>query len=207
MLAIIFWAVGGVLFLFGVLGRLRSFMAPYIHARRIAYEREDDYMKFENEKGQQRIKESQELLGRVEHFCMAIGAVLILVGFYCREAQATGFQSENGYEKAEEDILKDEHIDEKGNYVLEDQSYAYYVEIKGTKVRCFNGATGNCIKADFSVNAHGTISELIEQYKKSQDIPNGSQVLVIDDYGSSAVVSEVQKELSKKGLRSVYEEK
>lgn len=127
--------VGSVAVLYGLIGLVRIAFLPIVRAHQVVFKRKDDYLFYENAKGQRILKSQKKFLLNIYFTLIIVGALVIVAGFYA------GF-TEHGpnfwlYRTlfSSGDTERNDRITEDGQYITSDgKEYNYYILIRGADI-------------------------------------------------------------------------
>lgn len=183
-------AVGIAAVIYGLFGLIRIAFLPLLRAHQVVYGRKDDYLFYENEKGQKLLNSQKKFLLNIYITFVVVGIFVIITGFY------TGF-TEHGqdfwlYKKmfSVEETQNKDRINENGRYVAPDgKEYNYYILIRGSDV--------------YFKDELCTDNSVLEEKIRGFDRTN--TIVVHDDFAVSSAYHFVINLLNKSGIHYIEE--
>ena len=121
--------------IYGLVGLIRIAFLPIVRAHQVVFERNDDYLFYENAEGQRVLKSQIKFLLNIYITFLVVGLLVIMAGFYA------GF-SDYGQDFwlykilfSSEETQRNDRITKDGQYVASDgKEYNYYILIRGSDI-------------------------------------------------------------------------
>ena len=190
MIPYIFIIAGFFAVLYGMIGLIRIAFLPIIRAHQVVFQRNDDYLFYENAKGKKVLKSQKKFLLNIYITFVIVGSLLVITGFY------SGFTSHGPdfwlYKtlfpagKAERNDI----INEEGQYLARDgKEYNYYILIKGSEI---------WFKEELCEDA-AALEEKIKEFDRTNTI------VVHDDFAVSSAYHSVLDLLDRTGINYIEE--
>lgn len=190
MIPYILIIAGVVAAAYGLIGLIRIAFLPLVRAHQMVFKRKDDYLFYENAKGQRVLKSQKKFLLNIYITLVIVGTLIAITGFYA------GF-TEHGpdfwlYKTMFSDGTeqKNDRINEAGQYIASDgNAYNYYIMIRGSDIY-------------YKDELCEDISELEEKIKR---IDRSNHIVVCDDFAVSSEYHSVIDLLNDSGIQPIEE--
>ncbi len=135
MIPYILIIAGAIAVIYGWIGLIRIAFLPLVRAHQVVFKRKDDYLFYENAKGQRVLKSQKKFLLNIYITMVIVGNLLIITGFY---AGFTDHGEDFWLYKTlfnSEEAQRNDRITEDGQYIASDgKTYNYYILIRGADI-------------------------------------------------------------------------
>ena len=179
---------GLIAVLYGMTGLVRIFFLPLVRAHQVVFERKDDYLFYENAKGQKLLKSQKKYLMNIYITLVIVGTLVLITGFYA------GFTQHGPdfwlYKKlfASEEDQRNDRINEDGQFIASDgKEYNYYILIKGPDIYFRDELCGD----------EKALEEKISEFDRTNTI------VIYDDFAVSSAYHFVVDLLDRSGIRYI----
>ena len=181
---------GAIAVLCGIFGLIRLAFLPIVRAKQVVFKRKDDYLFYENEKGQRVLKSQKKFLLNMYITLLVVGSLSVLIGFYA------GF-SEHGPDfwlykiMYGEEVQRNDRINEDGQFKASDGNlYNYYILIRG----------GDIYFKDELCEDFNLLENKIEEFDRT------NKIVVYDDFAVSSAYHSIIDLLNKSGIQYLEED-
>lgn len=176
--------------IYGLIGLVRITFLPLIRAHQVVFKRKDDYLFYENAKGQKILRSQKKFLLNIYITFVIVGSLVIITGFY---AGFTEHGSDFWFYKTlfpAEEVKNNDVINEDGQYVASDgKAYNYYIMIRGSDIYFKDELCSD--------------DSLLEEKIKGVDRTN--TIVVHDDFAVSSAYYLVIDMLNRSGIHYIEE--
>lgn len=190
MIPYILIIAGAIAVIYGLIGLVRIALLPLIRADQVVFKRKDDYLFYENAKGQRVLKSQKKFLLNIYITLVIVGTLFVVTGFY---AGFTDHGSDFWLYKTlfhSEEAQRNDRITEDGQYIASDgKAYNYYIMIKGSDI-----FFGDELCAD-----HAALEDRIKGFDRTNTI------VIYDDFAVSSTYHYVIDLLNKSGIQYIEE--
>lgn len=181
--------VGGILAVVGFLGIALIALEPLIRAYRVIFQREDDYMHYENRIGRQMVETNKKTWLGAFSFLLVVGLVMFGTGYYYQFSgrgsifglsQTAGTVSDIGTQANGEEGMTalGEYVDSKG------VKHTFCIRIAGDRIFYRNEFEGD-----------------IDQFENFMGkLDRANRIYIYDDYAVAETVHGVKALLNEKGI-------
>lgn len=185
MIPYILIIAGVVAIILGLIGLIRIALLPLVRAHQVVFKRKDDYLFYENAKGQRILKSEKKFLLNIYITLIIVGPLLVITGFYAgfTEHGANFWLYKNLFHS--EEAQRNDRINEDGQFLASDgKAYNYYIFVRGS----------NIFFKDELCDDNAALEEKIKGFDRTNTI------VVYDDFAVSSVYHYVINLLDKSGI-------
>ena len=190
MIAIIMIIAGAAAVIYGLIGLIRIALLPLIRAHQVVFNRNDDYLFYENAQGRRVLKSQKKFLLNIYLTLVIVGSLVAITGFYA------GFTDHGQdfwlYKRLfpAKEAPRNDIINEEGQYISkEGKEYNYYILIRGSEIYF----------KDELCEDHTALEERLKDFDRTNTI------VIHDDFAVSSEYHFVTGLLEKSGIHYIEE--
>ena len=188
MIPYILIIAGVIAVIYGLIGLIKMAFLPLVRAHQVVFKRKDDYLFYENARGQRVLKSQKKFLLNIYITLVIVGTLLVVTGFYAGFTDhGTDFWLYKTLFHAGE-TQRNDRITEDGQYVASDgKTYNYYILVKGSEIYFKDELCDNDLE------------------DKIKGFDRTNTIVIYDDFAVSSKFHYVIDLLDKSGIRYIEE--